>query len=786
MLELQDDGNLVLRNATSGVVWQSFDTPTDTLLPGQALRAVQNRPLVAWRGAEDWAEGYYFCAWLSIDNNLYLSLYWNGKSIPAWNQSSWSAAIVATGNTTVYPYQVIRDYPNSDKIYLDNTSFYVGNDTNSTLVMSFQSQDLGRVTLDRDGVFRVYSWTSGNSDSAWTSHVVNVWPQEPCSVFAECGAYGICNSPSESYLGTCSCPEGFLYIDPNDELKGCKRRIPIPANVCATNMTTDLVMNEVIGYNVDLDFPSANRLNEFQNVTEQWCADQCLNNCRCAGAVFWRGDVLHRCYIKSEPLFNGGYQDPEDSFSFNVGNHSAYLKILNITSLEPPSSKRYVVIGATVGALAALMYLVMALVVFRAWKRRRMRLQPNISNLDLTLIGPRKFTLRELNAATNNFSQSELIGYGGMGSVYKGVLKDAVVAVKRIRHEARGSEKGFLDEASSISQIRHRNLVQLKGWCIEDGMFLLVYEYMPNGSLDQWLYNKGSRSSQRQRSRKDGLSWSLRYSILTDIAAAIEYLHEDWQQCVLHRDIKSGNVLLDAEFTAHLGDFGLARLIDHQKMEKTTMMAGTFGYMAPEMPYTGKATKETDVYSFGVLMLEVVCGKKPMDSFGDLDNLEGPDDVVLLHRVRRAHHEGNLLATVDPSLQSPSSWNADATRESALHETDADFAGALAGRIDDEKVHEDDQKLVVLKLGLLCCLPNPSARPAIRLVRQILTGDVTTLPPLPNMSQWINLDALDTVYGGFHRPQPLQESRSLSSASSTALNHLAEQVHDRISALPTV
>ena len=757
MLQLGDDGNLVLLNATLGVVWQSFDTPTDTLLPGQELLLTSNRPLTAWRGLNDWAVGYYFCGWLPFNGSIFLTLYWNGQSIPDWNASSWSSNEVTLGNgTIVYPYQIDFELSNYMSLF-SNGSFYVGNASNPDLVMSSASNAIGplrRVTLDYDGGLRLYSWTFPSSQQ-WTLEMSWTPPLGPCAVFAECGPYGVCQPDPQSatYLGSCWCPEGFVPIYPNDMFKGCKRQYEIPPGLCASN-TTKLEMVEV-GY---MDFPYADRLYPYVITNETACTQMCLDDCRCNGAVFWRRDG--RCYVKSDPLFNGGF--PQDD-----GNHTAYLKILS-GPLNPSSNRPPIeLIVGSVTAGVILVCLGVALVLWRCWKRRgSMQLKhPMFAD---QIACPRKFTLRELSAATKNFSSSELIGSGGMGSVYKGELKPkgTVIAVKRIRQESRGSEQGFLAEASSISQIRHRNLVQLKGWCMEDGRLLLVYDFMPNGSLDQWLYN-----GKREKTGKE-LSWNLRYSILTGIAAALTYLHEDWQQCVLHRDVKSSNVLLDAEFNAHLGDFGLARLIDHQKMEKTTLMAGTLGYMAPEMPYTGKATKETDVYSFGVLMLEVVCGRKPVDSSGDVE----PEDVILLHYVWRAYENGRLLSTVDPRLcitpherSNNGSLNGSAKRkpksDDHAHDVEeADFAGALTRRIEEEKARENDQKLLALKLGLLCCLPNPGARPSMRLVHQILSsGDATALPPLPDTSQWLTTH-LDFFKSARSDSQPVLDVESLSSS----------------------
>jgi serine/threonine protein kinase len=219
----------------------------------------------------------------------------------------------------------------------------------------------------------------------------------------------------------------------------------------------------------------------------------------------------------------------------------------------------------------------------------------------------------------------------------------------------------------------------------------------------------------------------VRYKILAGVAAAVAYLHEDWQQCVLHRDIKASNVMLDADFNAHLGDFGLARLIDHQKVEKTTVAAGTLGYMAPEMPYTGKATKETDVYSFGVLVLEVVCGRRAFDTWQT-----EPEDLMLVDSVWHALEAGNLLSIVDPCFlhgHSP-----DCTKHSGIESNSADTTTG-DGRVSVMPAMPSEQWESMgdmLRLGLLCSHLIPSARPAMRIVNRVFqSGDMAILPPLP-------------------------------------------------------
>ncbi|CAM0901434.1 unnamed protein product [Alopecurus aequalis] len=219
-------------------------------------------------------------------------------------------------------------------------------------------------------------------------------------------------------------------------------------------------------------------------------------------------------------------------------------------------------------------------------------------------VGPRRFTYNELAAATKHFSDEEKLGEGGFGSVYHGYLKgaDLHVAIKRISKSSQQGKKEYAAEVKIISRLRHRNLVQLIGWCHGGGELLLVYELMPNGSLDTHLH-----------SEKNTLKWPLRHEIVLGLGSALVYLHQEWEQCVLHRDIKPSNLMLDASFKVKLGDFGLARLVNHGQGLHTTMIAGTMGYMDPaECMVSGRASTDSDVYSFGVVVLEIVCGRLPI------------------------------------------------------------------------------------------------------------------------------------------------------------------------------
>ncbi|XP_073098911.1 LOW QUALITY PROTEIN: L-type lectin-domain containing receptor kinase IX.1-like [Elaeis guineensis] len=228
--------------------------------------------------------------------------------------------------------------------------------------------------------------------------------------------------------------------------------------------------------------------------------------------------------------------------------------------------------------------------------------------------GPRRIPYSVLVTATKNFTEEGKLGEGGFGGVYKGALRGSnlEVAVKRISRGSKQGTKEYLSEVTIISRLRHRNLVQLVGYCHEKNDLLLVYEYMPNQSLDYHL-----------RHRENLLAWPERYKIALGLASALLYLHEEWEQCVVHRDVKPSNVMLDAEFNAKLGDFGLAKLVDHDGDSTTTVLAGTRGYMAPEYAFTGNINKKSDVYSFGVVILEIASGRKPIAlKYGEMNLVE--------------------------------------------------------------------------------------------------------------------------------------------------------------------
>jgi serine/threonine protein kinase len=293
---------------------------------------------------------------------------------------------------------------------------------------------------------------------------------------------------------------------------------------------------------------------------------------------------------------------------------------------------------------------------------------------------PKEFSYRQLKSATKCFNANRIIGHGAFGTVYKGILPETgdIMAVKRCSHSSQGKNE-FLSELSIIGTLRHRNLVRLQGWCHEKGEILLVYDLMPNGSLDKALFEA-----------RTPLPWPHRRKILLGVASALAYLHQECENQVIHRDIKSSNIMLDEGFNARLGDFGLARQIEHDKSPDATVAAGTMGYLAPEYLLTGRATEKTDVFSYGAVVLEVASGRRPIEK--DTVAAGGKVGVCsnLVEWVWSLHREGRLLAAAD---------------------------AGLAGEFDEGEMRR------ILYVGLACSHPDPLARPTMRGVVQMLVGE---------------------------------------------------------------
>lgn len=338
--------------------------------------------------------------------------------------------------------------------------------------------------------------------------------------------------------------------------------------------------------------------------------------------------------------------------------------------------------GAVVGVVtaSAFVFALFAIVLVWVYSKKFKGVKKSESLASDFIKMPKEFSYKELKLATKCFNSTRIIGHGAFGTVYKGILPETgdIVAVKKCSHSGGQGKAEFFSELSIIGTLRHRNLVRLQGWCHEKGEILLVYDLMPNGSLDKALFES-----------RMPLPWGYRRKILMGVASALAYLHQECENQVIHRDIKSSNIMLDEGFNARLGDFGLARQVEHDKSPDATVAAGTMGYLAPEYLLTGRATEKTDVFSYGAVVLEVASGRRPIEKESTGIGKVGVASN-LVEWVWSLHREGRLLMAADSKL---------------------------GGEFEEEDMRK------VLLVGLNCSHPDPTVRPTMRCVVQMLVGE---------------------------------------------------------------
>ncbi|KAL2907140.1 putative L-type lectin-domain containing receptor kinase S.5 [Bienertia sinuspersici] len=405
-------------------------------------------------------------------------------------------------------------------------------------------------------------------------------------------------------------------------------------------------------------------------------------------------------------------RDSYFGFSASTGDEIAELHCvlswnLTVELIPNPGGLSHLGVYLGVGIPLVAILVISAAIGGYCWKRKNtaaLSSDQNILGALKSLPGmPREFDYKELKKATNDFDEKNKLGQGGYGTVYKGIMNNLVVenvdevAVKQFSRDELKSKDDFLAELTIINRLRHRNLVKLLGWCHKNGTLLLVYEYMPNGSLDRHIFCDEDKAP---------LSWELRFKALKGVVSALHYLHNEYDEKVIHRDLKASNVMLDTNFNARLGDFGLARALDHEKTSYAEMegVHGTMGYIAPECFHTGKATRESDIYGLGAVFLEVASGLRPWTKKGGYHSMV--DWVWSVHRA------GNVLGAVDERLGK-------------------DYVAQEAER--------------VLLLGLACSHPMAGERPKTQAIKQILTGSapVPCVPPFKPSFVWPAMGPMD-------------------------------------------
>lgn len=588
-----DSGNLVLYNEHSDVIWESFNFPTDTILGGQNLYA--GGELLSGASSTRLSTRR-FRLLMQKDGNLVL--YSVGTLVDAY----WDTSTSGSFGTHLY-----LNYT-GELLILNNTSGKV-RVVFSTDSESESSSIIYRATLEYDGIFRLYSHNF-DSNGSYTTSLKRYAPKIQCEVKTFCGLNSYCtmndNQPD------CRCLPGTVPVDPDQIYNGCER-----------NYTEELckVAEETSSYTItDVEKMTWDDFPYFRNsMSEEDCRKSCLQDCNCAGALYESGGCKK---VKFPVKYARRLESVSSKVFFKVGLKSVESRNRSIaTAMKPPvvhktSKKTVMLICVMSVAFITCSSIAIAVSVFFISKSRvvkaRMRLGSGNLGLahELTL---RAFSYRELKKATRGFREE--LGKGSFGAVYKGTLYKGkkVIAVKRLEKLVSEGEREFLTEMRSIGKTHHKNLVRLLGYCTEDSQRLLVYEYMSNGSLADLLFRTESIPN-----------WSHRVKIALDVARGILYLHEECEAPIIHCDIKPQNILMDDFWNAKISDFGLAKLLVPDQTRTFTIVRGTRGYLAPEWHKNTPISVKADVYSYGVMLLEIVFCRRNIET-----NVSRPEEVLL-------------------------------------------------------------------------------------------------------------------------------------------------------------
>lgn len=686
---LLDSGNLQLRDASNSsmAVWQSMDYPTNTWLPGGRLglnkiTGVTQR-LTTWKDNEDPAPGIFN---LELDPNgtsQYFIL-WN-STFNYWSSGTWNNGIFSLVPEMTQNY--IYDFQ------------YISNSSENYFTYSMKNPDIiSRFVMDVSGQIKQFTWLD-NSQS-W----ILFWsqPRRQCEVYSLCGAFGSCN---ENALPFCQCVKGFSARnqrdwDLGDQSGGCVRNTPLQ---CGDRANSSNFQRDKFLAMDNMRLPVNNQTLDGIGSDED-CQLICLNNCSCTAYSFDGG----RCYVWHGELLN--LQD-----QYNQSEASTLQLRLAASELQSPKSNKKILTWTVVGAAVAVL-VCLALIWFVAWRRRSSRLMRASKAVGGGLVS---FRYSELLHATKNFSHK--IGGGGFGSVFKGSLPDSTpIAVKKLEGLHQG-EKQFRTEVSTIGTIQHVNLVRLLGFCSEGTNKLLVYEFMQKGSLDTHLF----------RSTSTDLKWKTRYQIAVGTARGLAYLHEQCRDCIIHCDIKPENILLDDSFAPKLADFGLAKLMGRDFSRVLTTMRGTRGYLAPEWITGVPITAKADVYSYGMMLFEIVSGRRNLENTEE-GNTAGFFPTLVASELMK----GNIGSLLDQRL---------------------------GGDADLEELER------ACKLACWCIQDDESCRPTMGQVLQVLEGFLeVAIPPIPRSLRLIAETPENININFFYQPQNVSSNRSSQSKSGNS------------------
>ncbi|XP_058197233.1 G-type lectin S-receptor-like serine/threonine-protein kinase At1g11330 isoform X2 [Rhododendron vialii] len=548
---------------------------------------------------------------------------WNG-SHPYWRSGPWNG-------------QIFIGVPHMNSMYLNGFTV-IPDDNKGTAYVSFTTGNeslMEYYLLNHDGNLmekEMIEWKR-EWEVSWSAL------ETDCDVYGKCGPFGSCNSKDSPI---CSCLRGF---EPNNIEEwnrenftgGCARKTPLQ---CERNGSSNLDLKD--GF-LKLTTMKVPELADWVSVPENECEKQCLMNCSCAAYAYYQGIG---CMSWSGKLV--------DIQKFSSDGADLYIRVAYSEIDKKRNMKFLTAVSVITGSI------IMAICAYFAWKwmaKQKGMTKKRLFKLEKQSLSPEYstetsfednmnqvkleelplFKFEKLAIATGNFDENNKLGQGGFGLVYKGKLHDGQeIAVKRLSRSSKQGLEEFMNEVVVISKLQHRNLVRLLGCCVEGDEKMLIYEYMPNKSLDAFLFD---------RNKKELLDWGKRLNIIEGLSRGLLYLHRDSRLRIIHRDLKASNILLDEQLNPKISDFGMARIFGgNEDQANTRRVVGTYGYMAPEYAMQGMFSEKSDVFSFGVLLLEIVTGRRNTSFYDDEQSLS------LLAYAWRLWNEGNSELLLDPRI----------------------------------------------------------------------------------------------------------------------------------------
>ncbi|KAF3433833.1 hypothetical protein FNV43_RR24936 [Rhamnella rubrinervis] len=673
-----DTGNLVLKDYQGTTTWESFLHPCDTFLPKMRLLANSKQQskvqLTSWKSSSDPSIGSFSGSMESRE--VPEAFVWKGDR-PYWRTGPWN------GQHFLGIYE-------SNFGYLDG--LMVVDNKEGTVYVTFEygrSFTFSRFVLNRQGQMALSYWSSEKED--WEFHGSDPVPSPTsCAVYGTCGVFGSC---SNMYSAECRCLRGFEPRNKQEWNKGnwtsgCVRRTPLKCKR-VNNSTTSSTGDKESGKDDRFMKQKAMKVPDFMilsSAPRENCQDQCLKNCSCTayafdsgiGCMLWSGNLID---LQQYP--QGTATDLYIRLAYSeLSERKQLAKIITIA----------VIVGTFIIATGAY-FLYMRNYKQRVRKQKSKEMHspgfegiksPKFPGEVLKQQELRLFNFEKLAMATNNFHSDTILGQGGFGQVYRGKLEDGQeIAIKRL---SRASGQGlieFTNEVVVISELQHRNLVKLLGCCVDGEEKILIYEYLPNRSLDAFVFDP---------LKKELSDWGKRFNIIEGIGRGLLYLHRDSRLKIIHRDLKPSNILLDEELNPKISDFGLAKIFQGKEDHANTRrVVGTYGYMSPEYAFQGLFSEKSDVFSFGVLLLEIVSGRRN-SSFH-----EDEESSSLLKFAWKLWNENNIIALTDPALSS--------------------------------SIRDDENEIMrCLHVGLLCVQESARSRPSMPSVVSMLNSEIIGLP----------------------------------------------------------